>query len=159
MVNAGAFREDLYFRLAVLPVTLPPLRERLDDLALLVESFQPRAAAELKRELVAQARARPWLGNVRELRNYVERAIAFGPSGVADLAASASPNAAARAAPTDGVDAYAPAFDLPFRDFRDDVEREYVKRLLARHGGNVSAAAEAAGLDRTYIYKLVKRHG
>ncbi|HEY4116274.1 MAG TPA: sigma 54-interacting transcriptional regulator, partial [Byssovorax sp.] len=76
MVAAGAFREDLYFRIAVLPLVVPPLRDRMDDVEPLLEHFLPRATDDARRELLAELLDRPWLGNVRELRNVVERASA-----------------------------------------------------------------------------------
>lgn len=157
MVNAGAFREDLYFRLAVLPITIPPLRDRMEDIALLLEQFLPDLAGSQRDELLAELLDRPWLGNVRELRNFVERAVAFGtrqalvmspPSVAPETATSGSPEAAALER----------ALQKPFREFRDDVEREYVQRLLRIHGGNATAAAQAAGIDRTYIYRLIRKY-
>jgi len=153
-VNAGAFREDLYFRIAVLPLLLPPLRARAADIPLLYRHFlRGRQTAEpvAERDLLQM----PWLGNVRELRNFVERACAMG-------AAAFEP----REAPDPGADGAAAAalsLEQPFKDFRerwiDQGEREYVSKLLERHQRNVSAAAEAAGLDRTYIYRLIRKHG
>jgi DNA-binding NtrC family response regulator len=101
----------------------------------------------------------PWLGNVRKLRNFVERLCAFGAKDA--LAAERGhtpaplPGAGAESAPI--------AFEHPFKEFRerwiDHGEREYVRRLLERHGRNVAVAAEAAGLDRTYVYRLIRKHG
>ena len=156
MVNAGAFREDLYFRVAVLPLVLPPLRARPADVPLLYRHFlggrQPREAVS-ERELAEM----PWLGNVRELRNFVERVCAFG---------TRDPLAAERRAAPEAREASAGApvsFEQPFKEFRerwiDHGEREYVQRLLDRHGRNVAVAAEAAGLDRTYVYRLIRKHG
>jgi two-component system, NtrC family, response regulator GlrR len=176
MVGVSEFREDLYFRLSVLPVTVPPLRERKEDIELLVNHFlrrlgdQGTASPDLLRDLVN----RPWRGNVRELRNFVERARALGATealrtlstGTAPgTAASPSPPAAASAsspAPS-GVGAVAPAiFEQGYKEFRenwvDAGEKEYVRLLLARHGRNVQAAAKQAGVDRTYIYRLIRKH-
>jgi two-component system, NtrC family, response regulator GlrR len=184
MVAAGAFREDLYFRLAVLPVSVPPLRERMDDIALLLEHFLPRAAASERDDLLGDLLDRPWLGNVRELRNFIERAAAFGAQRALAMSAPSAarpPSLAPPPLPRPAIDApssvlppplppprpsqgasdlgaLAATFDKPYREFRDDVEREYVERLLKRHGGNVSAAAQAAGIDRTYIHRLVRKH-
>ena len=155
MVNAGAFREDLYFRIAVLPLVLPPLRARTNDIPLLVSHFlggrkpvEPVSAHELT--------GMPWLGNVRELRNFVERACAFGAQDA--LASGQETPIGLAMAETSAV-----AFEQPFKDFRerwiDQGEREYVQRLLDRHGRNVALAAEAAGLDRTYLYRLIRKHG
>ena len=156
MVNAGAFREDLYFRIAVLPLVLPPLRARPADVPLLYRHFlggrEPREAVS-ERELAEM----PWLGNVRELRNFVERVCAFGTR---DALARERREAPALREASEGAPV---SFDQPFKEFRerwiDHGEREYVERLLERHGRNVAAAAEAAGLDRTYVYRLIHKHG
>jgi transcriptional regulator with GAF, ATPase, and Fis domain len=159
MVNAGAFREDLYFRIAVLPLVLPALRARKADIAPLFRHFLAgRRPVEpvSERELAEM----PWLGNVRELRNFVERACAMGAK-----EALQSSRAAGDTPPPAAVGTEAPAvpFDQPFKEFRerwiDHGEREYLRRLLERHGRNVPAAAEAAGLDRTYVYRLIRKHG
>jgi transcriptional regulator with GAF, ATPase, and Fis domain len=151
-VNAGAFREDLYFRVAVLPLLLPPLRARPTDIPLLYRHFlRGRQTAEpvAERDLLQM----PWLGNVRELRNFVERACAIGAAGFEprETLEAEAPGAAAL------------SLEQPFKEFRerwiDQGEREYVSKLLERHQRNVAAAAEAAGLDRTYIYRLIRKHG
>jgi transcriptional regulator with GAF, ATPase, and Fis domain len=154
LVNSGAFREDLYFRLAVLPLVLPPLRARPSDIPLL---YRHLLAGRQPREPVSERSLAemPWLGNVRELRNFVERVCAIGASG---------PLATGSPAPTTEPAAGASPipFEQPFKEFReswiDHGEREYVRRLLERHGRNVAAAAEAAGLDRTYVYRLIRKH-
>jgi len=158
MVNAGAFREDLYFRMAVLPLMLPPLRERKDDIPVLFRHFLGgRRPVEpvSDRELAEM----PWLGNVRELRNFVERACAIGAKTVSRSAAAVG---AADDSPS-SPDAPPVPFNQPFKEFRerwiDHGEREYLRRLLERHGRNVPAAAEEAGLDRTYVYRLIRKHG
>ncbi|MEZ4411220.1 MAG: sigma 54-interacting transcriptional regulator [Polyangiales bacterium] len=157
MVNAGAFREDLYFRLAVLPLTLPPLRARRDDVPALVEHFLPASATGmLGPEVMRELASRPWLGNVRELRNFVDRAVALGAREAMALSATA-PRAPVDASAMPPVDTA-----VPFKELRerwvDHLEREYVKALLAAHGGNVSAVANAAGLDRTYVHRLIRKH-
>jgi len=166
MVNVGGFREDLYFRLAVLPVNVPPLRERLDDLPLLVQAFLPKgvfANPETLRELGK----RPWLGNVRELRNFVHRAAAFGTQEALQMSASGhtrddnAPPSSPSETPIDPLAASA-MFASDFKTFRDEWtalgEREYLRRLLAKHDRNVAAAAREAGVDRTYIYRLMRNH-
>jgi two-component system response regulator GlrR len=159
MVNAGAFREDLYFRVAVLPLMLPPLRARKSDIPLLFRHFlagrQPVEPVS-EREISDM----PWLGNVRELRNFVERVCAIGAKEALQSSHAASQDAPL---PPGAADAAAVAFDQPFKEFRerwiDHGEREYLQRLLERHGRNVPAAAEQAGLDRTYVYRLIRKHG
>jgi transcriptional regulator with GAF, ATPase, and Fis domain len=161
MVNAGAFREDLYFRLAVVPVTVPPLRDRADDIPFLVDRLASRlGGGPVPPELVREASRRTWMGNVRELRNFVERALAVGP----DLVLSAPESQRLRtAAPAREVGHPLLAADLSYRDFREQWnetgEREYLRRLLERFERNVTAAAQAAGVSRTYLHKLIQKHG
>jgi len=157
MVGARAFREDLYFRLAVLPVTVPPLRARPDDIAPLAAHFvPPGAGAVLTPDLVRELTARPWLGNVRELRNFVERALALGAREALAM------GGAAPLAATPGESLPAVSIDEPFKSLRerwvDHLEREYVRAMLSRHDGNVSAVATASGLDRTYVHRLIRKH-
>jgi two-component system response regulator GlrR len=159
-VNARRFRSDLYYRLAVLEVRLPPLRERVEDIPLLVENVLGRLGLANRPEAdvlrgdacYADLARHPWPGNVRELRNYIERCLAL---------AERSPlggGAPAEAALTDGEGG-----DLDFKAARDswnkEFEKRYLEELLARHGGNVSAAARAAAIDRKYLYRLLWRHG
>lgn len=159
MVNAGGFREDLYFRLAVLVVDIPALRERPDDIPLLVQHLLgPDAKHGVDPELVRELTSRPWLGNVRELRNFVERARALG----ANAAVASLPTTVAKV-PNSASQAFPPVtIDEPFKDLRErwlnHFEREYLVALMARHGHNVSAMATAAGLDRTYIHRLLRKH-
>jgi DNA-binding NtrC family response regulator len=152
MVNEGTFREDLYFRIAVLPVLLPPLRARTEDIPLLVEHFSP-AKARLSAEVQRELGTRPWRGNVRELRNFVERALVFGEGQALQMPAGIAADDRLPAVP----------LDLPFKEVRerwlDHLEREYLRGLLAKHGGNVKAAAQAAGLDRTHVHRLIRKHG
>jgi transcriptional regulator with GAF, ATPase, and Fis domain len=180
MVSAGEFREDLYFRLSVLPVTVPPLRDRRDDIPVLVNHFLDQmggrglATDDLMRELVN----RPWRGNVRELRNFVERARALGPAeALAMITQQVRPSSSSiETAAVADASAPGPAPSLPvrfegadpgmfehgYRDFReswiDAGEKEYIRRLLLRHNRNVSSAAKEAGVDRTYIHRLIRKH-
>ncbi len=158
MVNTGAFREDLYFRLAVVPITIPPLRERREDIPALIARFTKAGSANaLSEATVAELAQRPWIGNVRELRNYVERALVLGRD-AADRLADAH-----RREPTAADRFPAVPLDRPFKEVRDEwidhLERAYVRGLMARHHNNIPAAAEAARLDRTYMYRLGKKHG
>jgi transcriptional regulator with GAF, ATPase, and Fis domain len=162
MVNARAFREDLYFRLAVLPVTLPPLRERISDITLLAESFLPPGAGGLLTPaLITELESRPWLGNVRELRNFVDRlttlgegeALAITPQG--GVGADPEPPPARHLLPSEWL-------TLPLREARErclsQMEQGYIEALLDRHDHNVSAAAQAAGVDRTHLHRLVRKY-
>ena len=154
-VNAGRFRPDLYFRLAVVRVTLPPLRERPEDIALLVEHItagltddDQLCAPLLEREVIASLERGAWTGNVRELRNYLERCIVLG-----GLVPLEQPEAGTR-----GFDA-----SLPYAEARqrtlDQFERLYLEDLLRRHDDRVAPAARAAGMNRAYLYRLLHRHG
>jgi transcriptional regulator with PAS, ATPase and Fis domain len=157
MVNAGAFREDLYFRLSVVPVFVPPLRERAEDIPLLAQAFFARHRAAWPADMpVEELVQRPWLGNVRELRSFVERAVIFG--GPKALTMSAEPTGASPSTAPPAL-----AMDRPLKEAReawmDQFERTYLARLLAKHDRNVSLAAQEAGVHRTYIYRLIVKHG
>ena len=158
-VNRGSFREDLFYRLAVARVHVPPLRDRPEDIMPLVHHFLASAGSDASRLTDETARAlvaHHWPGNVRELRNAVER-----------LLVTSQPLAAGR------VTAGAPAerlqlaleidLEAPFKEAKQQVvdafDRRFVEALLARHGGNVTAAARATGLDRVSIYKVMGRLG
>lgn len=151
MVAAGGFREDLYFRLAVLPVHVPALRTRREDVDALVEHFL--GDRTLTADAMAELRERPWLGNVRELRNFVERAVALGASEALEIAPVATRAGGAL-----------PEVDLEesFKDAKErwlaHLEREYLSRLLEAKRWNVSAVADAMGLDRTYVHRLMRKH-
>jgi two-component system response regulator GlrR len=158
MVNTRAFREDLYFRLAVLPVTIPPLRERPADILALVQHFlPPEALSAVSPQMVRELMARPWLGNVRELRNFVERALALGAREALALSGSTSPAGSAELRLPPAL------LSGSYRDMREQVldaaERDYLRALLERHDRKVSEAAEAAGLNRTSLYRLITKHG
>jgi transcriptional regulator with GAF, ATPase, and Fis domain len=167
MVNAGEFREDLYFRLAVVPITVPPLRSRPDDIEVLVEHFLPKGAGRPNPELLRELRQRPWRGNARELRNFVERALALGSTEALAMTAGAKsetePPPSEDGSLSNRIHTLDFDFEQSLRDFREqwlDVgERRYLRLLLARHDRNVAAAAREAGVDRTYIYRLIRKHG
>ncbi|MFO0685095.1 MAG: sigma 54-interacting transcriptional regulator [Sandaracinus sp.] len=158
-VNAGTFRLDLYYRLAVTTLEIPPLRDRTSDLPELIAHFLREAGHEGEREalfpddVLASLATHSWPGNVRELRNVVERTLAVG---------SPPPIAPASTSPAQ-ADRWAQLGELRYRDARravlDEFERRYLERLLERTEGNVRAAAREADLDRTYLTDLLKRHG
>jgi transcriptional regulator with PAS, ATPase and Fis domain len=156
-VASGQFRQDLFFRLAVLELTVPPLRQRLEDLPLLIEGFlsaqkPPRALASLPGSLIEMFKTHAWPGNVRELRNAVERLTLFPElDGQALLAGP-------RVAP-EGAGRFS---HLPLRQARDAAvehfEREYFRLKLAAHGGSVAAAAEEMGVSRQFVYRMLARY-
>jgi transcriptional regulator with GAF, ATPase, and Fis domain len=156
-VNRGSFRADLYYRLAVVRLGLPPLREHAGDIPRLVTHLleridaSPAIIAELTApDYLAALAAAPWSGNVRELRNHLEQCAVFGERRL--------PNAPAAPHPATAVDASVP-YEVARRQALDAFERAYVTKLLATAEGSVTAAARAAGLNRAYMYRLVRRHG
>ena len=155
-VNRGSFRADLYYRLAVAKLEVPPLRERLEDLEPLIEHFLAQldgaGLAPLPADFFERARRHAWPGNVRELRNAVERA-ALLPHHPA-LEVEARPAAGSGAA----IDLAVP-FKLAKQRLVDDFDRRYLEALLAAHDDNISAAARTAGIDRMSIYKMMRRLG
>lgn len=177
MVSTGAFREDLYFRLAVIPVSIPPLRERKEDIPMLVNHFLSTGnipSPPLSQQFIGEICARPWRGNVRELRNFVDRVRALGASEALAMAKlspeSTRMQVAEQVAATEpDVDVSTPRSSVDdaiyvqaFKDFRDawieHGERTYLVRLLERHGRNVAAASKEAGVDRTYVYRLMRKY-
>ncbi|TPV95877.1 MAG: sigma 54-dependent Fis family transcriptional regulator [Myxococcales bacterium FL481] len=177
MVGQGHFREDLYFRLSVMEVVMPPLRERGEDVLYLAERFLEEFARAGGRRLTLDDSSRralmseTWAGNVRQLRNVIERAAhlarktAIEPSDL-HLGLKQSPSATRGATAPSQI--AAPAVDEarfaePFKDAKqiviDAFEREYFSRLLARTSGNLSRAAAEAGITRYYLRELLKRLG
>jgi transcriptional regulator with PAS, ATPase and Fis domain len=154
-VNARRFRSDLYYRVAVLVITLPPLRERAADLPMLVDAIlddlkagdSPMAAALRGGELLPELLRHGWPGNVRELRNYVEGCLVRQDASV-PVTPGSEPV----------IDIAVPLGVVRERWVRH-VERRYLEQLLAAHGNNVSAAARAAGIDRVHLHRLLSRAG
>jgi DNA-binding NtrC family response regulator len=160
-VNAGRFRSDLYYRLAVVKIPIPPLRERPEDIPGIVLEILEQLGApdESRRRILSEenlaALARwNWPGNVRELRNHLERAVVLDEEAVIPGPGGGGGTAAARRPVGEAV-AYAEAKKRALAAF----ERSYLEDLLARFDGKVAAAAGAAGVDRVYLYRLLRRHG
>jgi transcriptional regulator with GAF, ATPase, and Fis domain len=159
-VNAGTFREDLYYRLAVVEVALPPLRARPEDIPALAQCFYDLlapGAGPLPASFLATIAARSWPGNVRELKNFVERAVSLG---------FVAPTNAAQHAPVPparpGVEDLVP-LHLPLKEARgawiESFEGIYLRAVLRRTGGNVTRAAEMAGVSRRFLQRLAARLG
>ena len=157
-VNNGRFRHDLYHRLAVVVLRLPPLRERREDVLPLVDSFARELGsigpleAAFGAETLARWQRHPWPGNVRELRNAVEAALLVGPGGLYEQSEPISLHADDPDAPLG-----------PYKDARaaivKEFERDYLTRLLEQANGNVSLAARTAKMDRSHLIDLLHRHG
>jgi two-component system, NtrC family, response regulator GlrR len=174
-VNAARFRADLYYRLAVIQVRMPPLRDRLDDLPLLVRGLLETIARdrgldafiEPDQDLLDALGRHTWPGNVRELRNYLEQLLIlrvpppFLGEGTTPAGAPGhdprTPGVAPRPASFDGLD------QLPLRTAKSELverfERFYVEQLLRQTGGNVAEAARRAGVDRVTLFRTIRRHG
>jgi two-component system nitrogen regulation response regulator NtrX len=160
-IRAGRFREDLYFRLNVVPIFVPPLRDRDSDVPVLAEHFMAEFAREYGRrpkKLDAGAatglRAYRWPGNVRELRNVIERLMIMVPGdtitaadlGFLDVSLSAAPEAPG-------------APPVPLHEARDRFEREYILRALAAQNGNISRTADVLGVERSNLYRKMRAFG
>jgi DNA-binding NtrC family response regulator len=206
-VEAKKFREDLYFRLAVFTIPLPSLRERQEDIPLLAQAFArslpggEQLLPRLTPDVLERLSNHPFPGNVRELRNVIERAKYLDadpselvgpvvmpelvpgeqgravappprtPAPVSSLTSAAprpggSQTLTEETAPVALADATVPLMadcSLPFKDAKEKLleqfEAEYIKRILQRAGGNASAVARLAGIDRKHVYTLAKKHG
>ena len=158
-IKAGTFREELYYRLGVVTVKLPPLRERPEDIPHLAAFFLERFSRRYGKSLSASPRfyeallRQPWPGNVRQLKNLMERLTALHPGGILepeDIADDLQP-----------ADAAGHLASLPWKEARErylaNFEVSYSQALLARCDGNISAAARVAGVDRKTFYGLLKR--
>jgi two-component system nitrogen regulation response regulator NtrX len=155
-IREGRFREDLYYRLNVVPIHLPPLRQRPEDIPLLVEHFVRKASADLSRapravtpEAMKRFGAYSWPGNIRELRNVLERLLIMTEGDTLDLA---------------DVEEVLPSEsdEEPMSEIkaaRDKAEREAISAMLKQCGWNVTEAARRLGMDRGYLHRKIKRYG
>jgi DNA-binding NtrC family response regulator len=156
-VNAGTFRTDLFFRLNATRVTVPPLRERRDDIPHLVADFVRQlggpADAAIPAELITSLQRQPWAGNVRELRSAVERAVLLGQTAAMEQAAA-----------NGGSSESWPSLDftISFRESKEGAlavwTRVYVRELVDRYGGNLSRAARAVSMDRNHLRDLLHKY-
>jgi two-component system nitrogen regulation response regulator NtrX len=161
-IRGGRFREDLYFRLNVIPVYVPPLRDRAADIPLLAEHFMSELAREYGRRpkrfdpaAMAGLRAYGWPGNVRELRNVIERLIIMVPGESITSLDLAFLNGGAGLRHGDT----APEITAPLHEARDRFERDYIVRVLAAQGGNISRTAEVLDVERSNLYRKMKGFG
>jgi transcriptional regulator with PAS, ATPase and Fis domain len=161
--NQGTFREDLYYRLAVVDVTLPPLRSRVDDIPRLAGHFFARfsgSEGSLPDAFVATLMRRSWPGNVRELRNFIERSVSLGSI----HEGSSLPRTSSEPPPSipPAMESFVP-LHLPLKDARqawtENFESIYVRSMLKKTGGNLSRAAELAGVNRRFMQRLLGRLG
>ncbi|MBS0959312.1 MULTISPECIES: nitrogen assimilation response regulator NtrX [Acetobacter] len=167
-ITAGRFREDLYYRLAVVPLRMPALRERRDDIPGLAMLFLHRAAElaglpqrELSADAVAALQAYEWPGNIRELRNLMERVLIMLPGNTTEpIRAEMLPSTVGEGAPALlKFDASADVMSLPLREARDMFETQYLQAQLLRFGGNISRTAIFVGMERSALHRKLKQLG
>jgi DNA-binding NtrC family response regulator len=163
LIRSGDFREDLYFRLAVIPIRVPPLRERTEDIPLLVEHFIGQYAVAKEREIRFTPEAMViltsygWPGNVRELKNLVERLTILRP-GKSIVPEDLPREMASGEYPTDAV-ARGLSYQAAKHRLLDDFHRKIIINALKEHDGNVSQAAESLGMDRGNFQRIMRRYG
>lgn len=164
-IAAGRFREDLYYRLNVVPVHLPPLADRREDIALLVEHFVARFASgrrahspEVAPDAMAALQAFEWPGNVRQLRNMVERTLILAPGDrLARIESDMLPPELSAASPVAAASTI--AMGAPLRQARESFEREYLRVQLRRFTGNISRTAAFIGMERSALHRKLKMLG
>jgi two-component system nitrogen regulation response regulator NtrX len=162
-IRAGRFREDLYFRLNVVPISVPPLRERIEDIPLLADHFMAILAREygtlpktFDSDAVIALQRYKWPGNVRELRNLVERLMIMVPG---DRVTSRDLSFLEHGYEHDSVPASRTASMAPLHHARDEFEKQYILRALANQHGNMSRTAEVLGVERSNLYKKMRAFG
>jgi len=167
-IAAGRFREDLYYRLAVVPVKVPALKERREDVPALAQLFIARSAEasgmparELSADSMAAMQAYEWPGNVRQLRNLMDWLLIMAPGGSGDpiRAEMLPPEIGSRAPALLNIDPAADIMALPLREARDMFETQYLQAQLLRFGGNISRTSQFVGMERSALHRKLKQLG
>ena len=166
-ISAGRFREDLFYRLNVVPIEVPPLRARRDDVRPLTEHFMDRIAdttgrqpREIGEDAMAVLQGHDWPGNVRELRNVIERLLITAPGEGGDaISADMLPADISGAALTDGGWDKSEVMGLPLREARESFEKQYLLAQVERFGGNISKTAAFVGMERSALHRKLKSLG
>ncbi|MCK5778424.1 MAG: sigma-54-dependent Fis family transcriptional regulator [Rhodospirillales bacterium] len=166
-INAGNLREDLYYRLNVVPIHIPALIDRRDDIPVLARHFMSNAATasgqptrEFSDDALAALQTYGWPGNVRELRNVVERLLIMAPGNPSQpILGSMLPPEIMGNAPSVDVERNAEIMSLPLRDAREMFEREYLLAQVERFGGNISQTAQFVGMERSALHRKLKSLG
>ncbi|MBY0370480.1 sigma-54 dependent transcriptional regulator [bacterium] len=153
-IEKGEFREDLFYRLNVIPIRVPPLRERSEDVPALVDHFIKRYSGGRPRHLSSATmkalKSYPWPGNVRELKNWVERACILSPSDVIEGTEFEGPEEGAWESPAGGES---------LRSARAAFEKQFIMKMLGESGGNISRTAQRIGVERSHLHKKMKAYG
>jgi two-component system nitrogen regulation response regulator NtrX len=163
-IREGNFREDLYYRLNVVPLHVPPLSRRREDIPLLIEHFARVYCTEngmppkrFEPDAIESLTERPWPGNVRELKNTVERLVILAPAETitaADVEALSGPRAGMAGGTDDLIESHS-----SFTDYRDAAEKAFLTRKLDENDWNVSETARKLGMQRSHLYKKIEKHG
>lgn len=161
-IEEGWFREDLYYRLNVIPLNVPPLRERTEDIPSLVEDFLEEFAREssiakksVSDDVISVLQRQPWPGNVRELKNFIERLVILVPDEVIEL----------QHLPASFLESYDPVTAINvldqanFKEAKIQFEKEYLRKKLAEHNWNISKTAGAIGIERSHLHRKLKAYG
>lgn len=160
-VSAGRFREDLYYRLNVIPITIPPLREHPEDVQMLIDYYldymvrvEHLPARRFSSGALSLLGLYSWPGNVRELKNLVQRLLILNRG--EEVAVAEVQSALGKRTITEESPQYAPDYNQSLREARDDFERNYLLHHLKQVGGNVSELAQIVGMERTHLYRKLK---
>jgi two-component system nitrogen regulation response regulator NtrX len=166
-IGEGQFREDLFHRLAVVPLRVPPLAERREDIPDLVEAFMGQIARQagirgcrIGDDAMAVLQAHEWPGNIRQLRNNIERLMILSqaePGTV--ISADMLPSEIGEMLPSPGGEGSEHIMALPLKDAREAFERDYLAAQVARFGGNISRTAEFVGMERSALHRKLKMLG
>lgn len=164
----GNFRQDLFYRLNVVPIEILPLRERREDIPALIEYFMERSASlsgvvprQVSKEAMAALEAYEWPGNVRQLRNAVDWILIMAPGGSTDpvTVEQLPPDVGSSTSAAVGWEEGAKMMSMPLRDAREVFERQYLLAQLSRFGGNISRTAEFVGMERSALHRKLKSLG
>ena len=166
-IDAGRFREDLFYRLNVVPVSIPPLSERREDIAVLADHFLARFAAErriappqMSEEALAALQSHDWPGNVRQLRNIMERTMILTPGDrAARIDIDLLPSEVTKAGEGQGGAPQVAMMGSPLREARENFEREYLRIQIRRFSGNISRTATFIGMERSALHRKLKALG
>lgn len=161
-ITKGVFREDLYYRLNVIPIEVPPLRDRLDDIPMLVEEFLENlslrtkiAKKEITPEALGLLMSYKWPGNVRELKNMIERLVILTPGNI--IAANDIPDSVKEKAEPDTKDSLSEFSS--WKEAKSYFEKEFILRKLTENNGNISQTAQTIGVERSHLHKKIKSYG